>query len=225
MENIKGINYYIVVAHLDDIEFGLTKYLKKIKETDNVFIYVASGGFYKHSDSTNFARRQTQIKNTHEIFSKKIKINIRIENSKYDTLFFKNKCEIRDSLEYWISDKVNNKNKNILISIAPDIHDDHRIISELCDVIARPNLRNFSKSKFQSYIKFYIPDNYNYLTTYNLGPVNTFDTLRYNTIYYKLTQDDLEFKSKILKRYPKEIIRNNFLLSELNEQEIVTKVY
>jgi len=219
---MKKINYYIVVAHLDDIEFGLTKYLKKIKETDNIFIYVASGGLYKHKDSTNLARRQTQIKNIHEMFSKKIKINIRIENKMYDTLFFKNKCEIRDSLEYWISDKVDDKNKNVLISIAPDIHEDHRIISELCDVIARPNLRDFSKSKFQSYFKFYIPDNYNYLITYNLGPVNTFG---HNTVHYKLTQEDLEFKSKLLKRYPKEIIRNNFLLSELNEQEIVIKVY
>jgi len=222
MENTKGINYYIVVAHLDDIEFGLTKYLGKITEKDKVFIYIASGGFYKHKDSTNFARKQTQLRNIHEIFSNNFKIMVHIEPNLYDTLFFKNKNEIRNSLENWISDKFSklDNQKNILISIASDIHEDHRIISELCDVVARPNLENFLKSNFSDYFKFYIPGNHDYMYKYNLGIDYKIDCVpKYIT---DLTLEELRFKEKLLRRYPKEIIKSDFVLPK---QEMMLKIY
>jgi len=216
-------NYFILAAHLDDIEFGLTTYLKKnIQPDDKIFIYVASAGFYKHSSSVNYKRNQAQIKNLKNIFlflDDYTQLHIHTEDKAWDTLFYENKKEIRNLMENWIVKNINPNEENILITLAPDIHEDHRIISELCDVIARPNLINFEDSLFNSYYKFYIPGNYILSTKYNLGSIN--QPFKKKTIL-ELKKEEIVYKINLLKEYPSPIIKLNNLVVN---QEIIIKIF
>jgi len=216
-------NYFIIVAHLDDIEFGLTTYLKKnIGPEDKIFIYVASAGFYKHSSSVNYERKLAQIENLKNIFlflDDYEQLHINIEDKAWDTLFFENKKEIRNLIENWIVKNINPNEENILITLAPDIHEDHRIISELCDVIARPNLINFDDSLFNSYYKFYIPGNYILSTKYNLGYIKQ---LFKEKEIINLKKEEMVYKINLLKEYPKPIIKLNNLVVN---QEIILKIF
>ena len=214
------MNYYIVVAHLDDLEFGLVNYLQRITKKDTVYLYVASGGLNKHSKSINYARTKTQLINLTKLLPKKLKIVLRIETQPYDTLFFKNKDDIRTSLENWISTNINKYEKNTLITLAPDIHEDHRIISDLCDVIARPNLEDFSKSIFKSYLKFYIPNNYKYLTKYNLGSQYNNNTFCRNITI--LNNKQMELKKELLLKYPESIIKPDIYI---DNHEIMIEMF
>ena len=213
-------NYYVVAAHLDDIEFGISIYLTQIiKPDDEIHFYIASSGLYKHHDLINTNRKEAQITNLKKLFPNN-NISIEINPNIIDTLFFENKKTIRNLLENWISNVVNiNNNENILITLAPDIHEDHRIISEFCDVIARPNLSNTQYNTFESYYKFYIPGNYEYQNKYNLG---VYQQPYMNKEIINLSREDILFKVELLHTYPGLIIKHDNLVVN---QEIIIKIF
>jgi hypothetical protein len=274
-------NYVIAVAHLDDIEFGLYKYIKNLirnKSKDspkklNFYIFIASSGLYKHSTSISHQRQVQQIINIKNIFSYESastkstfrtgtfesfynnnqaynKITIEINPDPVDTLFFENKKTIRSRLENFIESfkkdvKIikeldNDITENILISMLPDIHEDHKIISELCDVVARPifnillsgvpetssNSINTSidsiRSTFTKYLKFVIPIN-NIYCNYNLGPDEPKSNryLEHNRI--TINEDDVNTKELLLSKYPKETL--NFEREHLYLNEQVYRIY
>jgi len=217
--------YNIVVAHLDDIEYGLFCFIKyKIKPEDKVNIFIASSGLYKHSSSFKYERVNIQLQNIKTLFLfLDNEPNIEIAPDPIDTLFYKNKKTIRNLLENWVKVATNQIEENILVTLAPDIHEDHRIISELCDVVVRPNLDNFDDSLFKEYYKFYIPDNYKYMKDYNIGAQYLLNSNQYKTIKeYNIMADNEIAKKYLLHKYSDQIINRE---KSVSNQEIIIKIF
>jgi len=206
---MKDVNKIIIVSHLDDTEFGLFNTIKKFKKSDKVLVYIASSGLYKHSKKINKLRRHAQIHNLKKLFKN---VKIIINSKKMDTLFFKYKKEIREHLEKYISKYIKKDRSKIdLITLAPDIHEDHRILSELVDIIARPDI---NLNKFKNYFKFKIPINKKF-EDFNLY------TSTFNFISCKESKiKSKKKKLKLLNNYPTETINIGKLFNE-----IIYKIY
>lgn len=217
--------YNIVVSHLDDIEYGLFCFIKyKIRPEDKVNIFIASSGLYKHSSSLKYERVNIQLQNIKSLFLfMDDEPTIEIAPDPIDTLFYKNKKIIRNLLENWVKIITNQNEENILVTLAPDIHEDHRIVSELCDVVVRPNLDNFDDSIFKEYYKFYIPDNYQYMKKYNIGSQYLLNENQYKTIKeYIIISDNKTAKKHFLHKYPDQIINRE---KSISNQEIIIKIF
>jgi len=190
MKKMKKI--LIVLAHLDDLEFGAIYLSSKLNKPNNIIhLIICSSGLSSKSENFNKERRIVQMVNASKIFNKVSNLKIIINHEYIDTTFPENRVQVRKFIE-------DNSKENYctLISHVPDIHCDHTIVSELVDIIARPNIFNLRKSKFKKYIKIVIPSN-EYLKNYGIGKNINIS----NHKIIKLTKDYKKYKLNLLKRY------------------------
>lgn len=212
MKGMKGMikNIYVVAAHLDDVEIGLFTYLKRmtlLKDTVvNISIYIASTGLYNKPAELNKLRKATFFQNLNNIRfhddSKKTKmlgsLLANVCEEALDTDFPEVFSSVRYNTERFIKStfmpRTDEETENIFIYNASDIHRDHTVINDICNVIARP-ITQGGQYDFQEVLTFCIPNN-----DYQAYGME-YGSPKAGGIFLELTKEEIQDKKECINNY------------------------
>lgn len=154
----KNKNILFIGPHLDDIEIGAGMYLNALKESslnNTVKIICCSRGALhhriNHPDQYNL-RLETKKKNFSgvEEITYEADIDINFKEAAFDLNYF-----IENAAGMLFPDGI-----DIIIGPSSDMHQDHRVIKEIVDVLARPD------QGIERYLMYVIPGSESFDTLY-----------------------------------------------------------
>lgn len=197
-------NIYVVAAHLDDVEIGLFTYLNRLtkkNEVINISIYICSTGLDNKSFDLNKARKKVFYENMNKLRdssdNKLIGSMLNVVGLEaIDTEFPERFLKVRLDIEKFIKDTymLNEEDENILIYNARDIHRDHTVVNDICNVIARPITQGGSWD-WNEVLNFNIP-----LNDYEKYGMD-YQSQNNGSIFLELTKEEIKNKKEILNNY------------------------
>jgi len=163
-ENIAQKNILVVLAHMDDEIYTLGM-IRKLKETNaNIYLLTVCGNGFKLDDDR--LERENIYNSVHrEFFTKATRLEY------YDTTLgsigFKEESAIKENIDFLIN-KYNIC--TVITHYHNDIHQDHKKVSELVQIVCRPHV-----SRVKKLLGCFIPGNHQELDKFNIVVDVTYD--------------------------------------------------
>lgn len=182
---MKSRNILIVGAHLDDIEIGMGAYLNRLRKPElnnNIKIVICSTGSLHHriNQPEKYAKRLEATKSNFQ------GIDVFTFQEAIDTNFEEHRFNINRFLDNIVKEEFPD-GVEVVFGPSADLHNDHKIVKDLVDVLARPDLG------IELYLMYCIPGSGMYNEMYGTNQT------QYSKFFF--SYDSFSEKKILLKRY------------------------